>query len=71
MDSVEKVSLIRSFAEEIITEEELTRLFELKASPVAYDGFEPSGRIHIAQGLMRVNNINKMLNIGCRFNSAN
>ena len=30
-------------------EEELRRLLEKKPNPVAYDGFEPSGRMHIAQ----------------------
>ena len=50
MDSVEKVSLIRSFAEEIITEEELTRLFELKASPVAYDGLNQAEEFILLRG---------------------
>ena len=67
MDFTTKLGVLKSFAEEILTEEELAKLFETKTSPVAYDGFEPSGKIHIAQGLMRANNINKMLNIGCKF----
>lgn len=28
--------------------------------PICYDGFEPSGRMHIAQGVMRVINVNKL-----------
>lgn len=41
-------------------EEELMRLLEVRAHPVCYDGFEPSGRMHIAQGVMRVINVNKL-----------
>ncbi|KKR30325.1 MAG: hypothetical protein UT63_C0102G0004, partial [Candidatus Gottesmanbacteria bacterium GW2011_GWC2_39_8] len=35
---------------EQITEEELKQLLETKTNPIAYDGFEPSGELHIAQG---------------------
>ena len=41
--------LCRSVGEECVQEEELRRLLEKKPNPVAYDGFEPSGRMHIAQ----------------------
>lgn len=34
---------------------------------IAYDGFEPSGRIHIAQGLLRAININKLTRSGVKF----
>lgn len=43
-----------------LQEEELMRLLEARAHPVCYDGFEPSGRMHIAQGVMRVINVNKL-----------
>ena len=33
----------------------------------AYDGFEPSGQIHIAQGLVRAINVNKMIKAGVKF----
>ncbi|MBW2989272.1 tyrosine--tRNA ligase [Candidatus Woesearchaeota archaeon] len=53
---------------EIITEEELINLLDEKKNPIAYDGFEPSGTdIHIAQGLLRAININKMIKAGFRF----
>ena len=42
-------------------------LFERKAHPVCYDGFEPSGRIHIAQGLLRAHNTNKLTRSGVKF----
>ena len=35
--------------EECIQEAELRNLLEKKPIPIAYDGFEPSGRMHIAQ----------------------
>jgi len=63
----ERLALIKEVGEEIITEPELVKLLEEKAHPVAYDGFEPSGRMHIAQGVMRAINVNKMLKAGCKF----
>jgi tyrosyl-tRNA synthetase len=35
--------------EECVNEKELMALLKAKANPIAYDGFEPSGRMHIAQ----------------------
>jgi tyrosyl-tRNA synthetase len=67
MNVEERFNLIKQVGEEIITEEELKAILEEKKYPIAYDGFEPSGIMHIAQGLMRVININKMINAGCRF----
>ncbi|MDE1824927.1 MAG: tyrosine--tRNA ligase [Candidatus Micrarchaeota archaeon] len=58
---------MKSFSTEIVTEEELTKLFEVKDHPVAYDGFEPSGLAGIHFGLMRARNIKKMLDIGIHF----
>lgn len=67
MDLHERMDLIVSTGEEIITTEELKQLLETKQRPVAYDGFEPSGRLHIAQGIMRAINTNKMLKAGVHF----
>ncbi len=63
----EKIELIKSFAEEIINEDELRELFKTKKEIIAYDGFEPSGQIHIAQGLLRVITVNKMTSLGIKF----
>ncbi len=63
----ERLEVIKSFAEEIIEEDELLELFKTKKEIVAYDGFEPSGKLHIAQGLMRVLTINKLTSIGIKF----
>lgn len=47
--------------------DELKKLLAAKVHPVCYDGFEPSGRIHIAQGLLKVINVNKLTKAGCVF----
>eukprot|EP01029_Cantina_marsupialis_P029768 TRINITY_DN782164_c0_g1_i1.p1 TRINITY_DN782164_c0_g1~~TRINITY_DN782164_c0_g1_i1.p1 ORF type:complete len:382 (+),score=124.88 TRINITY_DN782164_c0_g1_i1:129-1274(+) len=63
----EKYELARSVGQECNKEEELRLLLEKKPSPVCYDGFEPSGRMHIAQGLMKAINVNKLTDCGCTF----
>ena len=67
MDVQQKINLIKKVGEEILTEEDLRNLLETKKHPIAYDGFEPSGRLHIAQGILRAININHMTNAGCHF----
>lgn len=68
MDTQERFNLIRSVGEEVLTEDELKGLLESGQKLVAYDGFEPSGTdIHIAQGVMRAININKMTKAGVKF----
>lgn len=69
MNVEDRLALVREVATEgeITTEEELKALFEAKPNPVCYDGFEPSGRIHIAQGILRAINVNKMARAGCTF----
>ncbi|TYG73516.1 hypothetical protein ES288_D04G107700v1, partial [Gossypium darwinii] len=49
MSLEEKFKIIRSVGEECIQEDELLNLLNLKPEPICYDGFEPSGRMHIAQ----------------------
>ncbi|MFA5136603.1 MAG: tyrosine--tRNA ligase [Patescibacteria group bacterium] len=63
----ERLDLIKEVGEEIISEDELKALLESGEDLVAYDGFEPSGQIHIAQGLLRAINVNKMIQAGFRF----
>lgn len=67
MDLDERVKIVQSVGEEIVTIAELRELLQTKSKFVAYDGFEPSGKIHIAQGLLRAININKMTKAGARF----
>ncbi|MBI4144173.1 tyrosine--tRNA ligase [Candidatus Woesearchaeota archaeon] len=67
MNTEKRLQLIKEVGEEILTEEELKTLLEEKQNPVAYDGFEPSGKIHLPQGILRAININKMTRAGCKF----
>ena len=63
----EKIKLVKEVGEEIVKEEELRNLFERNEMPICYDGFEPSGRMHIAQGLLRAINVNRLTKAGCVF----
>lgn len=63
----ERYALVRSVGAECIQEEELRNLLQKKKDPVCYDGFEPSGRMHIAQGVMKALNVNKLTRSGCVF----
>jgi len=67
MDLETRLELIKQVGEEIITVEELRELLQTKEHPITYDGFEPSGRVHIAQGILRAINVNKMIKAGCKF----
>lgn len=67
MDINERIKILREVGEEIISEEELIELLKNKKEPVAYDGFEPSGNIHIAQGILRAINISKIIKAGFKF----
>jgi tyrosyl-tRNA synthetase len=58
---------IRSIGEEILGNERLENLLKNKPIVKAYDGFEPSGRMHIAQGLIRTINVNKFTQSGVKF----
>jgi len=62
-----KLELIKQVGEEIVTDEELSELLASGKQLIAYDGFEPSGNVHIAQGIMRAININKLTKAGIRF----
>ncbi|MCI06755.1 tyrosine-tRNA ligase-like protein, partial [Trifolium medium] len=45
----QRFEIIRSIGEECIQDDELRNLLANKPDIVCYDGFEPSGRMHIAQ----------------------
>nr|ACG32571.1 tyrosyl-tRNA synthetase [Zea mays] len=62
----ERFEMLRGIGEECIQEDELRRLLENKPVPICYDGFEPSGRMHIAQGVVKTINVNKMVSAGCK-----
>ena len=63
----ERLNLINQVGEEIITDTDLIELLKSDEEIIAYDGFEPSGQIHIAQGILRAINVNKMTKAGIRF----
>src|SRR3989344_5624735 len=63
----ERLNLVKEGGEEIIQEEELKNLLTSGEELIAYDGFEPSGQIHIAQGILRAINVNKMIKAGVKF----
>ncbi len=67
MNIEKRMNLIKTVGEEIVTEDELRELLNAKKTYTAYDGFEPSGQIHIAQGVLRAINVNKMIKTGARF----
>ncbi|MFA4960446.1 MAG: tyrosine--tRNA ligase [Candidatus Pacearchaeota archaeon] len=67
MDVEERLKLIKEVGEEIIGEDELIELLKTKKKLIAYDGFEPSGKIHIAQGLLRAITVNKLTKAGVHF----
>ncbi|MFW6449826.1 MAG: tyrosine--tRNA ligase [Nanoarchaeota archaeon] len=62
-----RFNLVKEVGEEINTEADLKKLVSEDRTLVAYDGFEPSGSIHIAQAVLRAINVNKMIKAGCRF----
>jgi tyrosyl-tRNA synthetase len=67
MDIEKRMELImRSPTEEIITEADLRQLLETKSKITAYDGFEPSGLMHIGTALLRALKVQDMLeaNVG-------
>ncbi|KAI3742296.1 hypothetical protein L1987_59976 [Smallanthus sonchifolius] len=66
MSVEEKFRIVRSVGEECIQEEELLNLLTKKPQPICYDGFEPSGRMHIAQGVMKTLSVNKLTSAGCK-----
>jgi tyrosyl-tRNA synthetase len=68
MDVETKVDTFKSFAQEIVTVDELRQLFETNDHPLAYNGFEPSGLAAIHFGILMTKNLKKMLNVGVRYN---
>ena len=67
MTTEEKLKILKSVGEEIITNDELKELLSLNETLIAYDGFEPSGQMHIGQGILRTININKVIKCGIKF----
>jgi tyrosyl-tRNA synthetase len=68
MDIETKIELIRKPpTEEIITEEDLRQLLETKEHPIAYNGFEPSGMMHLGTGLISALKMKDLIDAGVRY----
>lgn len=61
------ITEIANIGEEVINVDELEKLLNNKMNVIAYDGFEPSGRMHLAQGLLRANNVNTFIKNKIKF----
>jgi tyrosyl-tRNA synthetase len=62
-----RYQLLRSVGEECILDSDLRQLLKKKPAFRLYDGFEPSGRMHIAQGVFKALNVNKCTSAGGTF----
>ena len=60
----DRLKICLSVGEEVIQPDELRELLAKKPLFNCYDGFEPSGRMHIAQGIMKAINVNKITSAG-------
>ncbi|MBC7086065.1 MAG: tyrosine--tRNA ligase [Methanomethylovorans sp.] len=56
---MDRLELIKRNVQEIVTENELEELLKKKDNPVAYVGYEPSGKIHLGHVLT----VNKLLDL--------
>jgi tyrosyl-tRNA synthetase len=68
LDIEKRMELIcRPPTEEVITPEDLRRLLETEEHPIAYNGWEPSGLVHLGTGLICVYKIKDFLEAGIRY----
>ncbi|MBD3226551.1 MAG: tyrosine--tRNA ligase [Candidatus Lokiarchaeota archaeon] len=68
MDIERKIELIkRPPTEEIISVEDLRELFENKEHPIAYNGFEPSGPMHLGTGLISAYKMKDFIEAGIHY----
>lgn len=68
MDLERKIELIsRPPTEEIITKDDLKNLLETNDRPVAYNGWEPSGMVHLGTGLICAYKMKDFIEAGIKF----
>jgi tyrosyl-tRNA synthetase len=68
LDIETKMELIcRSPTEEVLTPEDLRRLLEVEEHPIAYDGWEPSGLVHLGTGLICAYKMKDFIEAGIRY----
>jgi len=67
MDTLTKVDLVRRKpTEEVVTDEDLKRIFENHAHPRHYIGFEISGMVHLGTGLCTMLKVRDFLEAGMK-----
>lgn len=64
MDTQKRVETVMKNVEEVVTEDELRELLKEKENPSAYIGFEPSGLMHVAQGVLSSSKIKDLQEAG-------
>ncbi len=64
MDTEKRLELVMRNTDEVVTREELETVLREKKNPMAYIGFEPSGFVHIAQGMICARKIRDMQEAG-------
>lgn len=68
MDIETKIELIsRPPTEEVITPKALRELLETNSNPIAYNGFEPSGKVHLGTGLICSYKMKDFIEAGIKF----
>ncbi|KAL6187340.1 hypothetical protein ACLB2K_038740 [Fragaria x ananassa] len=61
-----KYRTVRSVGEDCHDDKDLKTLIADKHDPICFKRFQPSGLMHIAEGIMEVMNVNKLTKAGCR-----
>ncbi len=68
MDIETKIDLIcRSPTEEVLTMNDLRNLLETEEHPIAYNGYEPSGLVHLGTGVICAYKMKDFVQAGIRF----
>jgi len=68
MDTETKIELIcRPPTEEVLTIEDLRNLLETEEHPIAYNGWEPSGLVHLGTGVICAYKMKDFVEAGIRF----
>ncbi len=68
MDIETKIALInRPPTEEVLTPNDLRQLLEIEEHPIAYNGWEPSGLVHLGTGVICAYKMKDFIEAGIRF----
>jgi tyrosyl-tRNA synthetase len=62
----DRLELITQNLSEVVTIEELKSLLASKKAPKAYVGLEPSGLVHLGQGVLCANKVKDLVQAGCK-----